>query len=76
MKKEIRVKVKDPTDIGLKNRLAGLMMLNTGKTIEDIDVYDVEGILVLNLTGQEPNYIIEKLADSLEKVFGEQITIL
>ncbi|MGL5709859.1 MAG: hypothetical protein ACRCXX_14425 [Cetobacterium sp.] len=75
MRSEIKVQVKN-NEIDLKNRVAGLMMLCTAKGAEDLDVDDVEGTLVLKLTGQEPDYIIEKLIDALNKAFGEQITIL
>lgn len=75
MRDEIKVKVKN-NEIDLKNRVAGLMLLCTAKDVNDLDVDDVEGTLVLKLTGQEPSYIIEKLIDALKKAFGEQITIL
>lgn len=75
MRDEIKIKVKN-NEIDLKNRVAGLMLLCTAKDVNDLDVDDVEGTLVLKLTGQEPSYIIEKLIDALKKAFGEQITIL
>lgn len=74
--KKIRIEIKEKNDIALVNRVVGLVKLTTGKDDNDIDVFDKEGVVVLNLNGKEPEYIIEKSKDALNKTFGKCISIL
>lgn len=74
--KKIRIEIKEKNDIALVNRVVGLVKLTTGKNDNDLDVFDKEGVVVLNLNGKEPEYIIEKSKDALNKTFGKSISIL
>lgn len=74
--RKIRIEIKEKNDIALVNRVVGLVKLTTGKDDNDLDVFDKEGVVVLNLNGKEPEYIIEKSKDALNKTFGKSISIL
>lgn len=74
--KKIRIEIKEKNDMALVNRVVGLVKLTTGKNDNDLDVFDKEGVVVLNLNGKEPEYIIEKSKDALNKTFGKSISIL
>lgn len=73
--KEIRLEVEKIKDYDFVGRIVNLLSITTGKSLENIDVYEDQGIIVLNLTGNEPEYIIKKAKESLHKTFGKQIII-